>query len=200
MKKLSQEIVDTLLLYEYISAEKRAAYIYCYSYIIENIKYDLTMLLTGVLLHRLNATITFILCFNIYRSFCGGYHAKTPIKCNITSYLIAILYFGGSFASSSVSILIFVIPFSISNFIITFFSPVDCTTKKYTDLQRTTTKKIVLLATFINIIIFVFFAIKNQTLYCYSLTFCVMVIAITLIVQIIINTRGTHYDNEYCNM
>ena len=141
MKKLSQEIVDTLLLYEYISAEKRAAYIYCYSYIIENIKYDLTMLLTGVLLHRLNATITFILCFNIYRSFCGGYHAKTPIICNIMSYLIAILYFGGSFASSSVSILSLVIPFSISNFIIIFFSPVDCTTKKYTDLQRTTTKK-----------------------------------------------------------
>ena len=189
MKSLSQEITDILITNKYITPEKRESYIYCYTYIIENMKYDLITLLVGLLLHKFKMTLIYILLFNIFRSFCGGYHAKTPIMCNIMSYLTSILFFGTSMILNIISPSYLIILFVVSSLAIIYFSPLDCTTKKYNTPQRKLCKKLVISTCSMATIAFIFSMSRNKIHYCYALTFCVMVISISLITQKIVSQK-----------
>ena len=61
MEKLSVLISDQLIKCNYIKPEYRDAYIYCYDYIIENFKYNISIIIIGSLLNRFEITILFII-------------------------------------------------------------------------------------------------------------------------------------------
>lgn len=50
----------------------------------------LTTILIGVLCGMLYPSILFLICYMPLRSFCGGYHAKTHIRCYIYSVIMII--------------------------------------------------------------------------------------------------------------
>lgn len=70
-------------------------------------------ILIGYLIHQLEATVIYLICFVAIRKYSGGYHAKTILRCNLISYF---LYFSGLSLNKLLSIN-FLIPLLLISFL-----------------------------------------------------------------------------------
>ena len=187
MQRLSVQITKQLIQSGYISLEHEDAYIYCYDYLVENIKYDAIILITSLFLHRFFITLTFLILFNILRHFSCGYHAKNRFVCNIMSYSIFGFFIFGSYLLSPSYISLLLPLFSICIFIIGRLSPVENHNKKYNTSQKKCAKKYIFFTLITASALFLLFFNHKNISCCYALTYCVMVIAGSLLTQTYMN-------------
>ena len=78
---LSNHLVDFLLHKGTVREEDREIYVYGYQIIISSMFGIILVLILGVLLKCLPESLTFLVVFIITRQYCGGYHARTFLKC-----------------------------------------------------------------------------------------------------------------------
>ena len=88
LNKLAVKLSNRLLYNNVISADLLDIYVYGFELIISSLINTLVVLLSGVLLNKFIQTITFLFVFILLRSFSGGYHADTYIKCSIATFSI----------------------------------------------------------------------------------------------------------------
>lgn len=75
-----------------ISDEDREIYEYGFELLLADLFNFLVILLTGGIAHQLWPTVLYILIFVGLRSVCGGYHAKTHLRCHIGTIGVYILF------------------------------------------------------------------------------------------------------------
>lgn len=80
---IAQSIASYLIRNKIIESEKLDIYIYGFEIMISTIVSILVGLVLGIVFSQLTETIVFLLIFVLLRSYCGGYHTDTYLKCNI---------------------------------------------------------------------------------------------------------------------
>ena len=102
--------------------------------LIGNIAGMLTVLIVGILISRLVESIIFITIYATLRIYTGGYHARTPLVCNIVflgTYLVTVMLEALKVNNSVVWIM-----YLLSCLIILRFSPIENVNKELDDKDK----------------------------------------------------------------
>lgn len=122
----------------------------------------LTTIVIGVLCNMVYSSILFLVCYMPLRSFCGGYHAKTHLRCYIysvimiTSILLVAKYV-------AFNIVLYEILVLISLIIILLLSPVEDENKKLDSVEIRVFRKRAYIIAFLEVIICHIFLITHLT-------------------------------------
>ena len=81
--KLAQSITENYIQKGIISEENRAVYRYGFEVLCSTIVYTLIFIIIAALSGLILPSLFFLLGFFIVRKLCGGYHAKTYLKCHL---------------------------------------------------------------------------------------------------------------------
>lgn len=106
--------------------EDRDIYIYSIGVLLYNIGTIIFILTLSLLFHNVTETIIFIMTFATLRRYTGGYHAKTRIRCFLTSvavYIVAIIVETQLIDRGAIWILGLVLIFSVV--ILILFAPIN---------------------------------------------------------------------------
>lgn len=128
---MTNTIVDLLYKNNHINKDEIEAYKFCIDFIIEYITFIMISLILGSLFSLLIPVALFMLVFLLLRSYGGGVHARTHIRCTIYSYLLIILF---------IVICLFLLPISLyilSFFTYVLFAPVIPCNKQITSEEHT---------------------------------------------------------------
>lgn len=143
---LSLLLCEYLISHNRLKKDEKELYTYGIYLVIANIFFLLLVLFFGLLFKCLIKTLVFYISFRIIRSFAGGYHADTEMRCEIlttlsfaaTSYLISIPE--NLFIQSTALICAF---FSVV--VIAVFAPLDTPAKPLDDDEKRKYRRISLI-------------------------------------------------------
>ncbi len=136
----------------------------------------------GTILFSFSETITFIVCFILTRSFCGGYHAKTYLKCSfftLLTFLIVLSLAHTCFLDIN-GLLLFA---TVDLLVIIFFAPVENKAKPIDEEQK---KRLKIVSAFIYLafiticFILYFFKIKDSA---YTVVYSISSAVVLLLVE-----------------
>ena len=92
--RIADSIAVLFLKKNIINEDELPVYQYGMQVLICNIAGMLTVLIVGILISRLVESIIFITIYATLRIYTGGYHARTPLVCNIVflgTYLVTVM-------------------------------------------------------------------------------------------------------------
>lgn len=190
---LAQYIADFLLKNDIIISEKLDIYIYGFEIMISSIISILIGLLLGIAFSQLFECTLFLIVFILMRSYSGGYHANTYLKCNVifaANIFIAMLVLRLNFVYT---FYLHIIICAVCLALLIRFSPIK---NKYKPLTYKECKK----HKITSVIIEICFALISSVL-CFKATkysividMALLSVAVSMIIEIIIKRRN--YDEE----
>ncbi|HHW70299.1 MAG TPA: accessory gene regulator B family protein [Clostridiales bacterium] len=132
--KFSHKIVDWLIANGTIKAEDREIYLYGLQQGLIMILNIITTIIIGFCLSMVWQSIVFMVAYIPLRSFAGGYHARTQLKCYILSIVLtlAVLMMIKFFPATNVSIMILT---GIASGIIAWLSPMEDSNKPLDEIE-----------------------------------------------------------------
>jgi accessory gene regulator B len=141
----------------------------------------LTTIIIGILCGMVYPSILFLFCYMPLRSFCGGYHAKTHLRCYIYSILTitCILLVAKHFTFSTIVYEIFVI---LSCVVILLLAPIEDKNKVLDSDEKQVFRKKSLIIALFELIIYHIFLITNLTNSYKVLSLSVLFLSILMIV------------------
>jgi accessory gene regulator B len=141
----------------------------------------LTTIIIGILCGMVYPSILFLFCYMPLRSFCGGYHAKTHLRCYIYSILTitCILLVAKHFTFSTIVYEIFVI---LSCVVILLLAPIEDKNKVLDSDEKQVFRKKSLIIALFELIIYHIFLITNLTNSYKILSLSVLFLSILMIV------------------
>lgn len=89
---ISAKITAFLIAQKIISDEDRELYEYGFELLLADLFNFSVILLIGGIAHQLWSTVLYILIFVGLRSVCGGYHAKTHLRCHVSTIGVYVLF------------------------------------------------------------------------------------------------------------
>ena len=163
--KLSDKCVKKLVANGVIDSEDEELYLYGLHIAITQTTFVLYVIFLGITFKCLIESIVLYLAFQTVRKYAGGYHASSPMVCNVISailLLICIVAMKKLFViDESILFVLVAIIFSIS---IIVLSPLDTPEKRLTEQEFIRYKKLSICTTIVLvafIIVFYIFNIKN---------------------------------------
>lgn len=141
----------------------------------------LTTIIIGVLCRMLYQSLLFLICYMPLRSFCGGYHAKTHLRCYIysvimiASILLVAKYTAFNIVLSEVLVL-------ISLIIIIILAPVEDENKKLDSVEKGVFRKRAYIIAFLEVLLYHIFLITHLT-YCYIIL-CIALLSLSILMGI----------------
>lgn len=149
----------------------------------------LTTIIIGVLCGMVYPSLLFLVCYMPLRSFCGGYHAKTHLRCYIysvimiTSILLVAKY-------TTFNIVLYEILVLISLIIILLLAPVEDENKKLDNVEKSIFRKRAYIIAFLEVLLYHIFLSIHLTNCCkiispvlYSLTILMIIGSIKNYIQ-----------------
>lgn len=91
LAELSKSIVGWQIKKNRIREEERTLYEYAYELLLNQTINLLLAVLVSVLFHEPVAVLLFLVSYIPLRSYCGGYHAGTHMRCTVVSTLLIIM-------------------------------------------------------------------------------------------------------------
>lgn len=157
----------------------------------------LTTIIIGVLCGMVYPSILFLVCYMPLRSFCGGYHAKTHLRCYIysvvmiTSILLVAKY-------TAFNIVLYEVLVLISLIIILLLAPVEDENKKLDSVEKRVFRKRAYIISFLEVLLYHIFLLTHLT-YCYIIL-CVALfsLSILMIIGSIKNYTQRKHMNANC--
>ena len=189
MQKISDAISSSLSEQGYINQDETEIYEYCLDYVVSQIKYDVLIILIGLLLHQVSITITFLFAFSFLRRYAGGYHAPTPLMCTIMSYMLYFAILAGALYIPAYMPLLWVITFICIISVIVILSPVSTPAKPLSNERRRKMKLCSLIISVLLVLMFVLCYFLKATKYYITLELCVIIVFIMQLIQLLINIR-----------
>ncbi|MGN0395386.1 MAG: accessory gene regulator B family protein [Coprococcus sp.] len=186
--RLSEALSKSMTENAYITDKEYNIYEYCFDYLIEQLKYDILIIIFGILLHQPGISVTYIITFSVLRRYAGGYHAPNRWSCSIMSYL---LYFLILISATHIHVhtpYIWFIIFIISIMTIIYMAPVSTPNKPLSDSRRKKMKLKAIISSILLLIAFTGFYISEANKYYVTIDLCVIMVLTGLIVQAIINS------------
>lgn len=132
--RIADSIVVLFLKKNIINEDELPVYQYGMQVLIGNIAGMLTVLIVGILISRLVESIIFITIYATLRIYTGGYHARTPLICNIVflgTYLVTVMLEALKVNNSVVWIM-----YLLSCLIILRFSPIENVNKELDEKDK----------------------------------------------------------------
>lgn len=137
---VSKKIAQKWLADSAINIEEKEIYEYGIEIILSSLVGILLIILLGICFFNIRITLLFLLIFIPIRSYCGGYHAETYLKCNIGMLVVFIctmlIATNVKITFNAVAIILIVINIHIS-----ILSPVVNKSKPLTTSEKTNNKK-----------------------------------------------------------
>ncbi len=132
--RIADSIAVLFLKKNIINEDELPVYQYGMQVLICNIAGMLTVLIVGILISRLVESIIFITIYATLRIYTGGYHARTPLVCNIVflgTYLVTVMLEALKVNNSVVWIM-----YLLSCLIILRFSPIENVNKELDEKDK----------------------------------------------------------------
>ena len=193
-KKITKEIIQ----YDFIDKTQKAAYEYCFDFVLDLLFYNLSLLFIGIAFHKPLLSIVYIITFNPLKMLAGGYHATSRLKCSFLSYSIyvTVLFLSNKITSviSNPFLLFFYIMMSA---LVIAFSPVTPPQHRFSKIERNHLKSLCLFYSLLLFILYIVLFLKVQTIYYSCMTLCLMILLICQIIgRIQYNKKGVEsYDS-----
>ena len=134
ISRIADSIAVLFLKKNIINEDELPVYQYGMQVLICNIAGMLTVLIVGILISRLVESIIFITIYATLRIYTGGYHARTPLVCNIVflgTYLVTVMLEALKVNNSVVWIM-----YLLSCLIILRFSPIENVNKELDEKDK----------------------------------------------------------------
>jgi accessory gene regulator B len=177
IKKIASLLLDSCLKAEggEVTDERREIFQHGLEVSVFAVVNIVSIILAGILLQNILASIVFLLAFSPLRLFCGGYHTKSYLTCNTLFILVFVLvYFAAKYSSPHISNEIISIVILLSLIPIYAYAPVGNSNKNdYDDLTKKRYNRI-------SVAIFVVIALSTLFLAVIS-AFCAMISALALL-------------------
>ena len=148
LEYMSDKIARILVSQKIISDCDLDVYAYGLALLLSFFFNTVIMFIIGIITHRLVETILFLIVFVILRSFSGGYHADTFLKCMIITFSTYALVI--SLSAVKVSLIVYLAVLFAGFFIILVKAPIEHPNKEISacDKKRHKLSSIVLYAAF----------------------------------------------------
>lgn len=154
----------------------------------------LTTIVIGALCGMVYPSILFLVCYMPLRSFCGGYHAKTHLRCYIysvimiTSILLVTKY-------AAFNIVLYEILVLISLIIILLLAPVEDENKKLDSVEKRVFRKRAYIIAFLEVLLYHIILFTPFTNSCKILSTALFSLSILMIIGSIKNyIQRRHMD------
>ncbi|MCI8307336.1 MAG: accessory gene regulator B family protein [Lachnospiraceae bacterium] len=192
MSKVSMgnRLAETFYNMDIIKQKEIAIYSYLFNYLFGGILYDVCILFIGLLINQIDISLCYILTTTPLRQFAGGYHAKTPLRCEIISYLtyFLILILSTSNICGLLPPIIYIITYILCWTVIFRIAPVDTAAKRLSLSQKRKLKSFLIITFLIMTFISFLFLIYKIHLFI-TVCMCVIIFTIGLYSAYIINAR-----------
>lgn len=122
--KISNYITNILSQNNIIPSEQVSIYTFCFEYFLDQIEYIFIILLLGLLFNNFLTSVVILFISIPIRTFAGGFHANTRVKCSFFTYLIDITLIVGTTYLPHINKSIYMLCFLLSCILIICISPV----------------------------------------------------------------------------
>ncbi len=138
--KLSRRIGENLVRSDVVKAEDAEIYIYGINQILVSVVNVLSALIIGLIFGVFFEIAVFMAAYIPLRSFAGGFHAKTPLRCYIFSIIMLIVVSIG-LRYLSMAMWVYYAVLAVAFIIVLVLSPVEDKNKPLDDLEYKVYKK-----------------------------------------------------------
>ena len=122
--------------------------------LLHNLANILTMIVLGVIIGKMTECIIFYISYSVLRSFAGGYHANTRLKCYLFSTMMLAVFIltVGTLAEHIAFANVIIV---VAAAVILMLAPVDNNNKLLYDKEKITFKRITVAAMLVEIVIYI---------------------------------------------
>lgn len=174
-------------------------YAYGFQILLSSISYALIFILISIVTNTLLESLIFFVGFYIVRSFCGGYHASTYLRCHILfaanhlAFIALIRFFPSSILGFAITAL-----YAFCIISILLLAPVDHKSKRFIKNEYKTFRKKSVIYSILLILLLCFVAFGTLPSNHLLLSHCIGTLSATvsLIVAKIINYKERKKENE----
>jgi len=190
IKKLSSLLTNIISRSKPIDEDEMRIYEYCIHIILKRCLFVILIILFGVITKRISVSLLFLLTFIPLRSFCGGMHASTPTVCSVLSYGISLaVIFFSPLIGKNIPFIFLVCIFILFCISILIFAPVDTRNKRLNPKQKCSLKNKCYILMFFIVAEFVIFSIFRAKTYYMTVTLCVIICSISVVIGFLQNRR-----------
>ena len=187
---LSEKLVNKYIDHQIIKPDDKQLYLYGINITLTVILNILTTVVIGLIFRCVLGICLFMGLYIPLRSFSGGYHAKTPLRCyyySIIMLCLVAIYIKHYSLYLPLCYCIMV----LSSFLVFLLTPVEDKNKKLDDLERRRYKHISQIILILYDILFIVFAAMN--VWIYNIIMCVIIIMnVMLVLGYIKNKTNNH--------
>lgn len=184
VERISNKIIDYQIEKGIISKNDINIYRYGYILLFEVMINILISLGIGIILGKVTEILFFLACFIILRSFCGGYHANSILKCVFLSNLVMTISILSNILLSKYTMpipLFFILEISFS-IIICVLSPVDNKNKRLSNNEKSFYKKCTIIVSVAENSIGIILMLFNKQEYAYLVLFVFLIQMVSLMI------------------
>lgn len=182
--RVAVKITDFLCKNNTIKGEEKDIYIYGFEIFFSNIVNLLIVVILGFLAHQFYHAALFYIVFMITRSYSGGYHASTYLKCNIAfgSVFITTMIISRLLVSESSPVYLIML-LAIYIGCIFEYAPIENENKKLTEGDKQKHRKTsILISICWTLLVFVLYFISRT--YATTLTLTLAMIAMLMLIEV----------------
>lgn len=152
LTKLSRQIGDNLVKSDVVKSEDAEIYIYGINQILVSVLNVSSALIIGLIFGVFFEIAVFMTAYIPLRSFAGGFHAKTPLRCYIFSIIMLVVVSIG-FKYLSIAVWAYYAILTAAFIIVVLLSPVEDKNKPLDDLEYKVYKKRAIIIAVIELVI-----------------------------------------------
>lgn len=179
---ISKKIVDRLLDKGAIHQDDYEIYLFGMEQLLTTILDVLSAIVIGILFGRVLQTIIFVISFMVIRSYAGGYHAATPLRCYVLTILTVILALSAmKYMEWHIFYLLGIL--MVSSVVILILAPVDTENKRIDDVEFIHYRRKTVIVWGIETFIALLFALFQFKIGVESIVFTELTLSISLICE-----------------
>lgn len=189
--RFALKIADFLCRSNTIHHEEKEIYVYGFEILFSNIVNFVLIMVMGLLFKQFYHALLFYTVFVVTRSYCGGYHASTYMKCNITfvgTFIVTVI--ASNMIYPTISFVYLIVFLAIYIGCILEYAPIDNVHKRLTEEDKSRYRNI-------SIIISVFWTVITIALYFlakhYATTLTLTLVMIAMLMLIEVNKKKEFY-------
>ena len=181
MEALSEKIIANMIKSGVSIEADREVYIYGLTQLFRTLLNLFSTVIIGVCMGKLAESVVFVICMMLIRSYSGGYHSDSPIRCYLVS-VSAVIIVLGSIKLSVWNEYLSALVMAVSIGILLLYAPMGHRNKPLEDIEILIYKrrlKWILLAV---TVVFISFMIANWITLAYAVSLAVLLSTVMLLV------------------
>ena len=197
--RLSRKIGDNLVQSNIVNAEDAEIYIYGINQILVSILNVSSALIIGLIFGVFFEIAVFMAAYIPLRTFAGGYHARTPLRCYIFSVIMLIVVSLG-FKYLSLTEWVYYAVFALSAIAVFVFSPVEDKNKPLDEIEHRVYKKRAVIIAAAEIAVSVVFKLTGLNSLFAAVVYSFAVLGFMLVLGMVKNRFGNSIGEDNCSI